>query len=299
MTETTLVPHGEAFVEKSSKPFIPGPKVLNLGGGGTGKSRALVTLVQAGLEVACIFTEPSGMETVSDTLDELKLEADGKCRFHWIYLAPQKPNWQALQNVADKINKFSFKSLTEMGDIDKRQYDQWLTFISHCGNFVCQRCGKVVGPIDELKEGWAVALDSLSGLNEMAMKLVVGLKPVKAPGDWGVAMDNLGNYITTFTTSLACLGVITGHLEREQDPNTGASVFQASTLGQKLAPKIGRFFSDTILSKREANKFTWSTGALNVDLKARNVPISDNLQPSYVQIVERWHRRIGYRVIGG
>lgn len=263
-----------------------GPKVLDVGGGGTGKSHALHTLEKAGLNVAVIFTEPSGMETLNDITSKEK--------FHWMYIPPAKPDWKTLHAAAVKINTLSFKSLTEMGDIDKRKFPQWMDFVSACGDFTCQRCGKKIGPLDELGPDWAVALDSLSGLNEMAMKMVVGLKPVKSPGDWGVAMDNLGNYVTTFTTALKCFGIITAHLEREIDPNTGMQSFQAATLGQKLAPKIGRFFSDIIMSKREGTKFTWSTAAIGVDLKARNVPIADNIEPDYRPLVAKWHKRIGY-----
>lgn len=267
--------------------IIPGPKVLLLGGGGTGKSHSLSTLVESGLQVACIFTEPSGIETITS------LGVDRK-RFHWAYVPPGAPSFDAMEDVARKINTLSFKSLTQLEDIDKRKYNQWLDFVALCRNFKCAWCGQAFGPLDHLDAGWASALDSLSGMNELAMKLVVGLKPVKSMGDWGVAMDNLGNFVTTFTTSLKCLGVITAHLERETDPNTGSSTFQAATLGQKLAPKIGRYFSDIVLAKREAKTFTWSTAATGVDLKVRNLPLQEGLQPSFKAVVQAWHKRIGY-----
>lgn len=291
----TQAPALEGEFIPAGRVFIPGPKVLLLGGGGTGKSHALSTLVEAGLEVACIFTEPSGLETLADIQS---VNPPGRCVFHWMYIEPAQIDWKAMEDAAKTINSLSFKSLTEMGDIKKNLFPHWMRFVAACGNFKCQKCGKAVGPIDKLGPEWAAALDSLSGMNEMAMNLVVGMKPVKAPGDWGVAMDNLGRFVTTFTTSLKCLGVITAHLERETDPNTGSSTFQASTLGQKLAPKIGRFFSDIILARREGTKFTWSTAAIGVDLKVRNVPIADNLQPSFKQIVEKWHKRIGYSTSG-
>lgn len=269
--------------------IILGPKMLLLGPGGVGKSHALSTLEKAGLEVACVFTEPSGLETLSDITSEEK--------FHWMYIPPGSPSMADLANVARYISTMSFKSLTEMGDIDKGKFNQWRDFIAACADFKCQRCGKHIGPLDKLGPGWATALDSLSGMNELAMKLVTGLKPVKSPGDWGVAMDNLGNFVTAFTTGVKCLGVITAHLEREIDPNTGAATFQASTLGQKLAPKIGRFFSDIVLAKRDGKEFSWSTGAFNVDLKARNLPVAtEKLKPDFAPIVEKWHKRIGYKL---
>jgi len=267
---------------------ILGPKVLLLGGGGTGKSHSLSTLEKAGLEVAAIFTEPSGMETLADITSKEK--------FHWMYLPPATVSSEDQHKAATIINTMSFQSLTEMGDIAKTSFKHWLNFIAACGNFKCQRCGKEIGGIDKLGRGWAVALDSLSGMNVMAMNLVVGLKPVKSVGNWGVAMDQMERFVTMFTTGVQCMGVVTGHLERETDPNTGASTFQAATLGQKLAPKISRFFSDVILTRRDGVTFNWSTGAFGVDLKARNVPISDKLAPDFKPIVEAWQKRIGQEV---
>lgn len=258
--------------------------MLNLGAGGTGKSHALRTVLDVPeMEVAAIFTEPSGMETLSDTDPE---------RFHWVYVPPAKADWGMLGAAAKTINTMSFKALTEMGDIEKRKFPQWMDFVSACGNYVCQRCGKQLGAIDDLPLNVVVAIDSLSGLNEMAMNLVVGMKPVRSPGDWGTAMNNLEKWITTFATAVPGMAILTGHLEREQDEVSGNVQLMASTLGKKLAPKVGRFFSDIIMSRREGEKFEWSTGAFNVDLKARNVPISDHIPPSYAPIIRKWHARI-------
>lgn len=261
-----------------------GPKVLLLGAGGTGKSHALSTLETAGLQVAAIFTEPSGMET---------LEAiTSKERFHWMYVPPAAPDWAMMARAAKTINSLSFKSLTELGDIDKQKFGQWMDFITAHNAFKCQRCGLDIGDVGALGEGWAVANDSLSGMNMMAMNLVTGMKPVKSPGDWGVAMDNLEKYVQMFSTSLPSLGVITAHIEKEPNEITGGTEITVSTLGKKLAPKIGRFFSDVILSRRDGLNFNWSTAAFNVDLKARNVPISDKIEPSFVPIVRKWEERI-------
>ena len=267
--------------------FVPGPKSLLLGAGGSGKSHSLRTVLEVpGTEVAAIFTEPSGLETLEDT---------DPARFHWVYVPPAAPDWAMLQNAARTINTMSFKSLTEMGDIDKRKFGQWMDFVAACGNFKCQRCGKELGPIDKMPINIVPAMDSLSGMNEMAMNLVTGLKPVKNPGDWGVAMSNLEKFITTLTTAVPGMVIMTGHLERETDEISGGVTLMASTLGRKLAPKISRYFSDVIMTRRDGLKFEWSTGAFNVDLKARNLPIHDHLAPSFKPIIEKWYGRLGYK----
>lgn len=264
--------------------MILGPKVLLLGAGGAGKSHSLSTLETSGLEVACIFTEPSGMETLENITSKEK--------FHWMYVPPAAPDWAMMLRAAKTINSLSFKALTELGDIDKGKFGQWMDFITAHNDFKCQRCNKHIGDVGKLGAGWAVVDDSLSGMNMMAMNLVVGLKPVKAPGDWGVAMDNLEKYVQMFSTSLPALGVITAHVEKETNEITGGNEITASTLGRKLAPKIGRFFSDIILARRTGVSFDWSTAAFNVDLKARNVPLSDKLEPTFKPVVEAWKKRL-------
>ena len=66
-----------------------------------------------------------------------------------------------------------------------------------------------------------------------------------------------------------------------------------SSLGRKLPPKIPPKFDDVIYCIREGTSFRWSTAAVGVDLKARNLPISDKLPPSFVQIINAWKAKGG------
>jgi hypothetical protein len=81
------------------------------------------------------------------------------------------------------------------------------------------------------------------------------------------------------------------HLEREQDEVTGGVQLMASTLGKKLAPRLPRFFSDVVHCRRDGTNFFWSTASNNVDLKARNLPISDKLPASFVPLLKAWKDR--------
>jgi hypothetical protein len=263
-------------------PSIPGPKILLVGSTGSGKTHAIKSLLDAGLEVFCIFTEP-GMEVLSDTDPN---------RLHWHYIPPSAPSWEAMLDSATKINTMSFESLTKQGDINKRQYTEFLNLIRCLANFHDDRTGKDFGPVDSFSpETRAVVIDSLSGLNIMAMNLVAGSKPVKSMADWGVAMDNLERLITKLTVDVPCTLVMTAHLEREQDEVTGGVQLMASTLGKKLAPRLPRFFSDVIHCRRDGTNFFWSTASMNVDLKARNLPISDKLPASFVPLLKTWKER--------
>lgn len=261
---------------------IPNPKILLVGATGSGKTHSIRTLLDAGFEVFCVFTEP-GMEVLSDTDPE---------RLHWHYVAPAAPSWEAMLDSATKINTMSFESLAKQGDINKRQYTEFLDLVRTFANFHDDRTGKDFGPVDAFDpKTQALVVDSLSGINIMAMNLVAGSKPVKSIADWGVAMDNLERLITKLTVAVPCTVVMTAHLEREQDEVTGGVQLMASTLGKKLAPRLPRFFSDVIHCKRDGTNFSWSTASINVDLKARNVPIGDKLPASFVPLIENWRKR--------
>lgn len=263
---------------------FPGPKIMLVGETGTGKTHATRTLIDAGLETFCIFTEP-GMEVVADIPCEKGM--------HFHYIAPSSPDWAAMIDSATKINTMSFEFLTKMGDVNKKSYTEFIDLLQTMSNFKCDRCGQAFGPVDAFGPNRAVVIDSLSGLNIMAMNLVTGSKPVKSMADWGVAMDNLERFITKFTTDVKCTGVLIAHLEREADEVTGGVQLMASTLGKKLAPRIPRFFSDVIHCKREGEKYEWSTATMNVALKARNVPINDHIPPTFVPILNGWRKKAG------
>lgn len=261
---------------------LPGPKILLLGATGTGKTHAIRTLLDAGLEVFGIFTEP-GMEVLSDTDPE---------RLHWHYIPPASTPWEQMLDSARKINTMSFENLCKQPDINKRQHTEFLDLLTCLANFKDDRTGKEFGAVDDFSaDTRALFVDSLSGLNIMAMNMVTGTKPVKSMSDWGVSMDTLERLITKLTVDVPCTFVLTAHLERETDEVTGGIHLMASTLGKKLAPKLPRFFSDVIQAKRDGEKFAWSTATYNMDLKARNVPISESIPPSFVPLLAKWKER--------
>lgn len=250
---------------------------------GSGKTHAIRTLVDAGLEVFVLFTEP-GMEVLADIPSD---------KLHWTYIAPSSPDFSDMISSAEKINTLSFKALAELPDINKRKYTEFVDVLRALSNFTCARTGKSYGSVDEWGPDRALVVDSLSGLSIMAMNLIAGSKPVKSMADWGVAIDNLERLLTKLCVDTRCHFVLTTHLERETDEVTGGTTLMASTLGRKLAPKLPRFFSDVIHVKRNADKFVWSTATSNVDLKARNLPIADNLAPSFAPIIAEWKKKNG------
>lgn len=262
---------------------IPGFKTLLLGGVGSGKTHSLRTLVDCGLEVFAVFTEP-GMEVVADIPPE---------KLKWKYISPSTVSWSAMLDSAKKLNTMSFKSLAELPHINRGEHSEFLELITTLSNFKDDRTGEVFGPVDNFDQSRVLWIDSLSGINIMAMNLIAGSKPVKSQADWGCAMDNLERLIQKLSTDLNCHVVLVSHMERETDELTGGTSMMVSTLGRKLAPKIPRFFSDVIHVKRDDKRFTWSTTTMNTDLKARNLPWADNLEPSFAQLYNNWLKKNG------
>ena len=259
---------------------LPGVNEMLCGTSGSGKTHAIRTLVEAGLEVFVLFTEP-GMEVLADIPKE---------KLHWHYIAPASPDFVDMMSSATKINTMSFEAITKLPDINKRKYDEFIQVLVTLSNFKDDRTGASFGPVDSWDSSRVLVVDSLTGLSLMAMNLVTGSKPVKSLADWGVAIDNLERLITKLCVDTKCHFVLISHLERETDEVTGGTSLMASTLGRKLAPKLPRYFSDVIHVVRKADKFVWSTVTSNVDLKARNISLADNLPPSFVPIIANWRK---------
>ena len=266
--------------------MIPGCNVMLVGATGAGKTYSLRTLLKVeGIKhVGVIFTEP-GMETVGDLGCEQGL--------HWHYIPPAQVDWGSMIDSAKKINALSFEQLTKLKDINKGAHGQFVEFLSTCQNFTCDRCGQSFGDVSTWGTDSVLAVDSLSGLNIMAMDLVVGSKPVKSMSDWGVAMDNLERLLQKLCTDTTCHFILTAHLERQVDEVNGGIQLMASTLGKKLGPRVPRFFSDVVLCQKKGTEFTWSTATLNVDLKARNLSLGDHLPPDFAPLLATWQGRGG------
>lgn len=275
------------------KAFVPGPKVILQGEPGHGKTEAVVTLLEAGLKVFVVFTEP-GMEVLakpSRVRTKVWTCAEG---LHWHYIPPVAADWAALQQIADLMNKFDFKALANMAPMNRDKFRGFYDFIGVMANLKCQRCGQVFGPADRLEpyDEWCVVQDSLSSLSIMALNVLIGTKPGVHEGEWGVAMLNLERLINKFAYDIRSMLVMTAHIEAEPAGISGAPENVVATLGKKLAPKVPRPFSEVIHAYRENDQFYWSTVTSQMKLKTRYLPFSNKIPPTFKPIVESWRAQI-------
>jgi hypothetical protein len=269
--------------------LLPGFNCLLLGPTGTGKTYALGSLVDAGLETFVLFTEP-GLETLLGYWTDRGQGIPE--RLHWHILPRPDGNIAKLADSAQLINTVAIEQLSKMQDPQRHTMNQYVSLLRALCDFPDDRTGQKFGAVDKWGPNRALVIDSLSGINPIAFSLIIGNKPIRTQQEWGLAQDQIEKLLRNLTDGIKCHFVLTAHVERETDM-MGYSKLTVSTLGKALAPKIPPLFSDVILTVREGTKFSWSTANSQCDLKARNLPIADGILPSFKPIIDKWLSRGG------
>jgi hypothetical protein len=267
------------------------PSTLCMGAAGSGKTSALVTYIEAGLELFVIGTEPNCADSLLDALERKKLPIE---KLHWHQVTPVAQNWSAINAMLTTVNAMSYEDITKLKQgIGKTEQKAFKEFLDTVQNFKCDRDGKSYGDATLWGDDRAFAIDSLSGMSYMSMANTVGLKPAIHQGEWGVAMNVIDQVLLKITSDCKCFFTLNAHTEKEVDQLGGGTKVMVSTLGAKLAPKIPKFFSEVVWAKKRlaTPQFTWSTIDNDADLKNRALPNSATLDPSYVQIVAVHRKR--------
>lgn len=276
-------PEPSTYVHKSKPPAI-----LLVGEPGTGKTTSVVSFLEAGIEVFLVITDPGGEEALLDAAIDRGLDLS---KIHWAYIPATAHKWATAENIYGRINSMSYESLGAIKvGVEKSEYKQAIRVMSTLNNFVDQH-GVSYGSVDQWGPDRALIIDSMTGMNKMFKRLVVGAKPTLHQGEWGTAMEAEEQFLDLLVGNTKCFLVVIAHLEKERDELTGGFKLMASFLGSKLAPKIPHMFSDVVMAKREGDKFMWSTTENNVALKARTLPLSANIPPSFQQVVDGWKKR--------
>lgn len=273
--------------------MIQPPSILLMGPSGSGKTYSLSTLLEAGLEVFVVSTEPHGLETLLDVVAAKQLPL---AKLHWRYHGPARPGFESLTKQAQLIAVGNQDSLSKQQPGPNRSEASWIGMLKTFCDFVDEKDGKSYGDVTKFDSSRALVVDSLSGISSMAMDVTIGDKVTANPGEWGIAMRALDKFLLSCTSDLKCFFVMTAHIEKEIEEISGVTRVMASTLGKKLAPQIPKFFSEVVLAEAEtkgdSREFSWSTNTPNHILKARSLRVSAKLPPSFGPIVEAYKARV-------
>jgi hypothetical protein len=267
----------------------PGQKVLLMGPAGTGKTHSIGTLVESGIEVFLLTFESPDVLFGYWTDQGKEIPKN----LHWHKMAAPKASFLELIDTATKINTMSFETLTKMSDPNRGKYNQFVQLLEVLNNFPDDRTGDKFGAVDTWDQTRALVIDGMSGINNAAMSLVVGGKPVKNMADWGIAQSVIMNLLRKLTEQCLCHLVILAHVERETDQIVGGNKISVSTLGKAIAGQIPSLFSDVILTVREGNAWTWDTANAQADVKTRSLPFAAKQSPDFRGIIEKWRSRVG------
>lgn len=265
------------------KSALPGLNVLLLGSTGVGKTYSIRTLVEAGITPMCLFTEP-GFEVLGD------IPAD---KLHWKYVPAMPDSLDALIKKVESIGTLDSSALGKMTDSNRHRDSRMMEFVKSLNNFVCDRTGESFGPVSKWGTDKALIIDSLSGLNTMAWFTVIGSKPVKDKPDYGKCQDLVESQVNWACLMTHCHFVLLAHEDRNFNEISGETLITPALPGKALTATFGRNFSDVIRAKRVGTEFLWSNADKGADLKARNLPISDKLKPSFAPMLEKWKSRGG------
>lgn len=245
---------------------------------GSGKTHSLRTIVEAGRELFVLATEPG----VVNILGDLPIE---KC--HIAYISPAVASWDVLRECAIQANSFSMDALQKATSPQKDKFRQYIDVLNLLCNFTDYRTGETFGAVDELPQEVFFAIDNCSGICDMSMALVTGMKFATTQPEWGASQRAALALMNKLCSDLKCNFVLLAHVEKQIDELTGGTHTTLASLGNKLSPKIIKPFDEVIASIREKDEFRWSTTEYNMTLKTRLLGWGDKHPPSFAPLIKK------------
>ena len=118
---------------------LAGVNVALMGPTGTGKTHAIGTLVETGLEVFYIGMEAGLESLIGYFADRDKPIPDN---LHWKTIEGPAIGFEALQDSTNKVNTLSFEALCKLTDPHKTKYQQAVNLLKTLNSFDDERTGK-------------------------------------------------------------------------------------------------------------------------------------------------------------
>jgi hypothetical protein len=275
-----------------TKSELPGINALLMGPAGTGKTHAIGTLVDTGIDTFYLAMEAGAESLLGYFTDKGKPIPPN---LHTHKMAAPKASFAEMKDAAQKINTLSLEGLAKIQDGNRMKYNQFVQLFDVLNNFPDDRTGKKHGPVDEWQQDKVLVIDGMTGLGRAAMSMVIGGKPVRSQSDWGIAQDQLEGLLRMLCDNCPCHFILIGHVERETDEVLGGVKLMISTLGRKLAPKVPSMFSDIIMTVRNGTAWSWDTANAQADVKTRSLPIQSGIKPDFAPMLEKWMVRGGLK----
>lgn len=277
--------------EKKDDSF--GPKILLEGPSGTGKTYAIGSLTDwaaaRDIPVRVLFVE-NGLETLQGYWVDRGKPIPPNLAWHSMVIKPV--GLKSLMAAALDVGRLSYENLTKKIDPNRSENNAFHSILHACSSFKDDRTGKELGAVDEWPARAVFVIDSLSEVSNACMKMVIGNRPTAAPPDYGVAQNNLMNFLRLITQGCRPIFVMTAHVDRDKDEVTGSSRIMTKSIGKALYGDIPPLFSDVILTVRDVDKFYWDTAAYGVDTKTRSLGYRSKIEPNFALILDKWEKRV-------
>ena len=278
------------MAKSTDKSPLPGVNCLLMGPAGTGKTHAIGTLVDAGIEVF-YFAYEAGAESLLGYWTDRGLPVPAN--LHICTVRAASATFLEMADSVNKVNVLSYDTLKKAVDPHRSKYNQLETFLRSFNDVTPDNDSQHYGAVNTWGTNRALVIDGLTGLGDSAMKAVIGGKFDRDQKDWGLAQSMIENVLRKLTAETRCHFILIAHVERETDEVLGGVKLMVSTLGKALAPKIPAMFSDVILTVRNGTKWTWDTASALADVKTRNLPIRSDNPPDFGAILAKWKARGG------
>lgn len=269
--------------------IIQGFNTILMGPAGTGKTHAIGTLVDTGLETFYLPLE-SGAETLVGYYTDKGLPVPPNLHIH--KLVQSQASFMDMLEAAKKTNTLPHEAVLKVDDPRRSKYKGYEKLLTALHGFTDQH-GQVFEPADEWGTDRVLVLDGLSGLNKYSMQVKLGGRVERTQTDWGVGQGYVMSMVEKLTDGCRCHFVLLAHVEREVDMVQGGVKLTVSAPGKAISAVIPSKFSDVVLTKKDIDKFYWSTAEAQADVKNRNLPIKDKMAPDFGPLYKKWLERNG------
>lgn len=274
---------------------LPGFKEFLIGDSGTGKTHVIRTFLKTGVQPLVLATE-NGFRSLApcdNPACEICKDNRDIRDIPYVYIPPTGGSIDTLIEQAKNVATMTQQQLTQIRDTKRLDdYSQMVKVFESLKSFKASD-GVDYGPVTSWSTDRVLVVDGLSSLGTMAMDIYAGRRPLYDKPDYQIAQKMVMNLVVFLTHQLKTHVVLIGHTGRGQDALESHNKITVNTVGQKLAPDLPRLFDDMVHAERDGKNFKWSTATAGAIAKGRNLPISDNIKPTFRPVLESWKKAGG------